>query len=98
MSEEELAQRVARLERQVADLSDRSADAAAARVLAAGADRDVAEVRAELRAHTGTINALRQDQIDLRDEMRRGFATVNLSLQQIVGLLGGTQPGAEESS
>ncbi|WP_414938175.1 hypothetical protein [Amycolatopsis sp. cmx-11-51] len=87
MPDEELAQRVARLERQVADLTERSADAAAARVLAAGADRDVAEVRAELRAHTGTLNALREDQIDLRDEMRRGFATVNTSLQQIVTLL-----------
>ncbi|WP_037321434.1 hypothetical protein [Amycolatopsis orientalis] len=87
MPEEELAQRVARLERQVADLAERSADAAASRVLAAGADRDVAEVRAELRAHTGTLNALREDQNDLRDEMRRGFATVNTSLQQIVTLL-----------
>ncbi|MFJ8912308.1 hypothetical protein [Amycolatopsis sp. NPDC102389] len=98
MADEELAERVARLERLVADLSDRSADAAAARVLAAGADRDVAEVRAELRAHTGTLNALRQDQVDLREEMREGFATVNRSLQQIVGLLGGAQPGAGESS
>ncbi|MFD5245649.1 hypothetical protein ACFWIW_13945 [Amycolatopsis sp. NPDC058340] len=87
MPEEELAARVARLERQVADLSERSADAAAARVLAAGADRDVTEVRAELRAHTGTLNALREDQNDLRDEMRRSFATVNTSLQQIVTLL-----------
>ncbi|MFD6072796.1 hypothetical protein [Amycolatopsis lurida] len=87
MPEEDLAQRVTRLERQMADLAERSADAAAARVLAAGADRDVAEVRAELRAHTGTLNALREDQNDLRDEMRRGFATANTSLQQIVALL-----------
>lgn len=95
MSDEELAQRVARLERQVAELSERSADASAARVLAAGADRDVAEVRAELRAHTGTLNALREDQIDLRgdvrnlrDEMQQGFNTVNTSLRQIIELLG----------
>lgn len=98
MSDEELTQRVARLERLVTDLAERSADAAAARVLASGADRDVAEVRAELRAHTGTMNALRQDQIDLREEMRQGFATVNGSLQQIIALLGGTQPEAGESS
>lgn len=87
MTDEELAQRVARLERQVADLRERSADAGAARVLAAGADRDVAEVRAELRAHTGTLNALREDQVDLREEMRRSFAVVNGSLQRIVDLL-----------
>ncbi|MFD9890964.1 hypothetical protein ACFWY9_16585 [Amycolatopsis sp. NPDC059027] len=87
MADDELTQRVARLERLVAELSERSADGAAARVLAAGADRDVAEVRAELRAHTGALNALREDQIDLREEMRRGFATVNSSLGQIIQLL-----------
>lgn len=54
---------VIRLREQVA-LS--SADATAARVLAAGADHDVSEVRAELRAHTQVLNALRVDQIDLR--------------------------------
>ncbi|MEU9686170.1 hypothetical protein [Amycolatopsis japonica] len=97
MPDKELAERVARLERQVADLTERSTDAAAARVLAAGADHDVAQVRAELRAHTGTLNALRQDQIDLREEMRDGFATVNRSLRQIIGLLGDAQPEAETS-
>ncbi|MBB5851361.1 permease [Amycolatopsis umgeniensis] len=90
MPEEELTQRVARLERQVAELAERSADATAGRVLAAGADRDVAEVRAELRAHTGTLNTLREDQIDLREEMRRGFTAANTSLQQIVVLLEAT--------
>ncbi|MFE5570645.1 hypothetical protein ACFQ68_37020 [Amycolatopsis japonica] len=97
MPDKELAERVARLERQVADLTERSADAAAARVLAAGADHDVAQVRAELRAHTGTLNALRQDQVDLREEMRDGFATVNRSLRQIIGLLGDARPEAETS-
>ncbi|RSN32213.1 hypothetical protein DL990_20040 [Amycolatopsis sp. WAC 01416] len=97
MPEEELTQRVARLERQVAELTERSTDAAAARVLAAGADRDVSEVRAELRAHTGTLNALRQDQVDLREEMREGFAAVNRSLQQIIGLLGGPPSETETS-
>lgn len=87
MPDEDLSERVARLERQVADLRERSADAGAARVLAAGADRDVAEVRAELRAHTGTLNALREDQVDLREEMRQGFASVNASLGRIIELL-----------
>jgi hypothetical protein len=63
-------------------------------VLAAGADRDVAEVRAELRAHTGTLNALRADQIDLREEMRRGFATANASLFSVVGGDQDVGPGA----
>lgn len=87
MPDEDLSERVARLERQVADLRERSADAGAARVLAAGADRNVAEVRAELRAHTGTLNALREDQVDLREEMRQGFASVNASLGRIIELL-----------
>ena len=94
MADDELRERVTRLEREVADLRERSADAGAARVLAAGADRDVAEVRAELRAPTGTLNALREDQLDLRegvrnlrDEMQRGFDTVNSSLGQIISLL-----------
>ncbi|MYW89589.1 hypothetical protein G3I59_02855 [Amycolatopsis rubida] len=87
MPDEDLSERVARLERQVADLRARSADAGAARVLAAGADRDVAEVRAELRAHTGTLNALREDQVDLREEMRTGFASANASLGRIIELL-----------
>lgn len=40
------------------------ADATAARVLASGADRDVSEVRAELRAHTKTLSALRETQLE----------------------------------
>ncbi|WP_410666175.1 hypothetical protein [Amycolatopsis sp. lyj-84] len=80
MPEEELALRVARLEHQVVDLTERSAAATAARMLSAGADRDVAEVRAELRVHTGTLNALRENRNDLREEICRGFATVGTSL------------------
>jgi antitoxin (DNA-binding transcriptional repressor) of toxin-antitoxin stability system len=51
-----LENRTALLEREVARFGEQVAltasDAAAARVLAAGANHDVAEVRAELRAHT----------------------------------------------
>jgi uncharacterized coiled-coil DUF342 family protein len=76
-----------------------TADSGAARVMASGADRDVGEVRGELRAHTRTMNALRQDQIDmraelkaeiaeLRDETRRGFATVHEGMAGIVEILG----------
>jgi chromosome segregation ATPase len=70
--------RLASLEREVAQLREQvalsSADAAAARVLAAGADHDVAEVRAELRAHTQVLNALRETQLEQGREMREGFA------------------------
>jgi len=67
--------RLAVLEREVARLREQAAlissdvaaarvDAAGARVLAAGADRDVSEVRAELRAHIQVLNALRETQLE----------------------------------
>ncbi len=67
-SGDNVERRVARLERDVARLREEVAlagsDASAARTLAAGADRDVSEVRAELRAHTQALNALRQTQLE----------------------------------
>ena len=110
-----LEARVAALEARVGELADRvqhnEQDAAAARVLAGGADRDVDQVRGEIRdfrqATTGSFNALRDDLIDLRSEMRSGFTEVRgrmdataAGLDQIAGLLntligqrGGDQPG-----
>jgi hypothetical protein len=78
-----------------------AADAQAARTLAAGADRDVSEVRAELRAHTRVLNALRETQAEqgraiaeLRAqteagfvEMRAGFATLASGMGDITRLL-----------
>jgi hypothetical protein len=92
-------ERVTAVEREVrhlrADLDGTARDAQAARLLAAGADHDVSEVRAELRAHTRAISALHDDQVELRaemyafrDETRQGFATVNAGMAQIVDLLG----------
>lgn len=82
---------VARLREQ---MSVAATDAGAARVLAAGADRDVGEVRAELRAHTQALNALRETQLDqgreiaaLRDEQQAGFAKVNAGMTAIHNLL-----------
>ena len=67
-SVDDIETRVAILEREVVRLREQvalgSSDAAGARVLAAGADRDVSEVRAELRAHTRVLNALRETQLD----------------------------------
>ncbi|HEY6423584.1 MAG TPA: hypothetical protein VIY28_10145 [Pseudonocardiaceae bacterium] len=83
--------RLTAVERELARLREKAAitgnDAAGARVLAAGADRDVSEVRAELRAHTQGLNALRETQVEqggaitglrrdldgLRREVREGF-------------------------
>ncbi|MQA62275.1 MAG: permease [Actinophytocola sp.] len=81
---DDLEARVAALETQVRELADRvrtsEQDAAAARVLAGGADRDVTEIRGEIR--------------DFRQQMNNGFTEARGKLdaaavgqQQIVGLL-----------
>ena len=86
-----MERRLRRLEQQGAELRDdvdaARRDAAAARVLAAGADRDVSDVRVELRE-------LWEGQRELREEMRAGFAAieskfavVNSGLRQIITLL-----------
>ncbi len=102
---DDIETRLASVERDVARLREQVAlansDAAAARLLAAGADRDVSEVRAELRAHTQGLNALRETQLEqgreitsLRQdvaeqgrEMREGFATLATGMAQITALL-----------
>ncbi|MGH3903909.1 MAG: hypothetical protein ACRDTE_06955 [Pseudonocardiaceae bacterium] len=65
---DDIETRVTILEREVVRLREQAAltssDAAAARVLSAGADHDVSEVRAELRAHTRALNALRETQLE----------------------------------
>ncbi|MBV9143339.1 MAG: hypothetical protein JO115_20885 [Pseudonocardiales bacterium] len=67
-SDNDIETRVGILEREVAQLREQvaltSSDAAAARVLASGADHDVSEVRSELRAHTRALNALRETQLE----------------------------------
>ncbi|MBO0868799.1 MAG: hypothetical protein J2P15_09565 [Micromonosporaceae bacterium] len=74
---EDLGDRVSALEGEVRDLSWRvraaEQDAAAVRVLAGGADRDVSEYRIEFRAFkratTASFNAMRADLADLRSEV-----------------------------
>ena len=76
MASDELEERVSALEEQVRDLAGRlratESDAAAARVLAGGADRDVSEIRTEIRdfrqATTASFNALREDLVDFRQD------------------------------
>jgi chromosome segregation ATPase len=99
---EDMERRIAALEEQVhrlaARVEDNAQDAAAARVLARGADRDVSEFRTELRdfrqATTRSFNAAREDLTDLREVVDQGFTEMRGKLdaaasgqQQIVELL-----------
>ncbi|MGH3865854.1 MAG: hypothetical protein ACRDQ4_06870 [Pseudonocardiaceae bacterium] len=65
---DDIEARLATVEQDVAQLREQlaltSSDASAARLLAVGADHDVSEVRAELRAHTQALNALRDTQLE----------------------------------
>jgi chromosome segregation ATPase len=79
---EELAERVTALESQVREIRT---DAAAARVLAGAADRDVSEFKQILHAHTRTLNALRETQVELREELRGELATVNTRIDRLEG-------------
>lgn len=98
-SPDDLEHRVSALEGEVRELRSQvqrsRQDAAAARVLAGGADRDVAEIRSEIRdfrnANNRVLEAMREDITDLRtelrseaadvrDEMRTGFAAVRGAL------------------
>lgn len=66
--DERLPERVERLEQQVRELipqvTGAAEDAAAARTLAAGADRDGSDLRAELRSHNRVLEALRETQVE----------------------------------
>jgi hypothetical protein len=94
--------RVAALEARVSELDGRvrrsEQDAAAARVLAGGADRDVTEMRAEIRGfreqNTRLFTAMREDLTDLRSHVEGGSAEMRGKLDafasgqvQTVGLL-----------
>jgi chromosome segregation ATPase len=81
---DDIEARVTTLETQMRELSERvrasEQDAAAARVLAGGADRDVTEIRGEIRdfrqATTSSFNAMREDLTDLRQRIDNGLADV----------------------
>jgi chromosome segregation ATPase len=83
--------RVEALETRVSELDRRvrasEQDAAAARVLAGAADRDVTEIRGELRdfrqATAASFNALREDMIDLHAEMNERFARVDERFRRV---------------
>ena len=95
------------LERRVRDLTHRvrasEQDASAARILAGAADRDVSDMRFEIREfrehNTRVLNAMREDLTTVREDlttrMDSGFADIRARLdqtaagqQQIADLLG----------
>lgn len=107
----DLEARVAALETEVRELAGRvrtsEQDAAAARVLAGGADRDVAEIRGEIREfreqNTRVLNAMREDLADLRGDMTdlrthvdAGFAQVDRGFVEIRGILDATAAGQQQ--
>ena len=96
VSQDDLEARVNALETTIDGIKRRfratEQDAAAARVLAGAADRDVTEIRAEIRdfrnATTASFIALREDFGDLRNHVDRGF-------EEIRGKLDATATGQQ---
>ena len=83
----DVERRISALEAEVSRIQDEldraRQDAAAARVLATGADRDVSDVRSRLRAQRGLLQALRDTQVehgDRLDRLERRMAAVELRL------------------
>jgi chromosome segregation ATPase len=103
--------RVTALETQVRELTEQvrhsAQDAAAARVLAGGADRDVTEIRAEIRdfrkATTASFNAMREDFTDLRadftdlrTEVNARFAEVDRGFAEMHGKFDAAAAGQQQ--
>lgn len=65
-----LEDRVTKLER---DMEEVRRDVDTTRTLSSGAHQDVGDVRAELRAHIKSLEALRENQLEMRTEMRDEF-------------------------
>ena len=103
MEPDSLEARVTHLETQVRELAERvrvsEQDAAAARVLAGAADRDVTEFRGELRdfrqATVTSFNALREDINDLRSGMNERFNQVDNGFVELRGKLDAAAAGQQ---
>jgi len=100
----DLESRVTALETQVRDLTQRvqhsEQDAAAARVLAGGADRDVTEMSTEIREfrehNTRVLNAMREDLTDLRAHVDERFARVDAGFAEMRGKFDAAAAGQEQ--
>jgi hypothetical protein len=103
VSQDDLEGRVNALETTVGDINRRlratEQDAAAARVLAGAADRDVTEMRAEIRdfrqATTAGFNAIREDFVDLRRHVDQGFEQVARGFAEMRGKLDAAASGQQ---
>lgn len=103
MAGDDLESRVSALEEQVHQLTGRveasAQDAAAARVLAGAADRDVSAFQSELRdfrqAASTSFNALRQDFVDLRQDFVDLRGHFENGFTEIRGRLDGTAAGQQ---
>ena len=92
----DLERRVSALEQDVTRLQgelDRAReDTEAARVLAGGADRDVSDVRSQLRAQRGLLQALRDTQVEQGerlDRLERRMTSVELRLNALEDRIAG---------
>ena len=100
----DLEARVAALEARVSELGERvrrsEQDAAAARVLAGGADRDVTEMSAEIRGfreqNTRVLNAMREDLTDLRSRVDDGLAEMRSGFTEMRGKLDAAAAGQQQ--
>jgi hypothetical protein len=99
----DLETRVSALETQVRDLTQRvrhsEQDAAAARVLAGGADRDVTDMRTEIREfreqNTRVLNALRLDMVEGFARVDERFAQVDVGFAEMRGKFDATAAGLQ---
>jgi hypothetical protein len=81
---DDLRARLAALEAELPAIRE---EAAAARALAAGADRDVAEYRAEMRSQTRLLSAIRETQVTERVELKGDIAELRAGITTVVGML-----------
>lgn len=103
MPEDDLEARVAALEQRTQELADQvresRQDAAAARILAGGVDREVGELQSEFRdfrqAMTASLNALRADAVDLRAHVDERFDQVNEGFIEMRGRLDASAAGQQ---
>jgi chromosome segregation ATPase len=69
-------------------------DAAAARILAGAADRDVSDFKQTLNSHTQVLNALRETQVEhgqrldqLEAKVDSGFTKMNIGMERMTQLI-----------
>jgi chromosome segregation ATPase len=100
VSDYDLESRFTKLEHEVTRLRE---DVASARALAALADRDVAELRTEMRGYRQVLNALRETQLEqgqqideLRQEMHREIDGLHREIDGLGQEIGGLRKEMRE--